>query len=53
MLRKLNDDLQANARLLAAPGIDGDKYGSILPPLILSRYFVAFIARVAIICLVV
>ena len=36
-LWKLNDDLQAHTRSLAALGIDGDKYGVILTPLILSR----------------
>ena len=35
-LWKLNDDLQAHTRSLAL-GIDGDKYGVILTPLILSR----------------
>ena len=34
---KLNDDLQAHTRSLDALGIDGDKYGVILTPLILSR----------------
>ena len=34
---KLNDDLQAQTRSLDALGIDGDKYGVILTPLILSR----------------
>ena len=36
-LWKLNDDLQAHTRSLATLGIDGDKYGVILTPLILSR----------------
>ena len=36
-LWKLNDDLQAQTRSLATLGIDGDKYGVILTPLILSR----------------
>ena len=37
VLWKLNDDLQAHTRSLSALGIDGDKYGVILTPLILSR----------------
>ena len=37
VLWKLNDDLQAHTRSLDAPGNDGDKYGGILTPLILSR----------------
>ena len=37
VLWKLNDDLQAHTRSLDALGIDGDKYGVILTPLILSR----------------
>ena len=36
-LWKSNDDLQAHDRSLATLGIDGDKYGVILTPLILSR----------------
>ena len=36
-LWKLNDDLQAHTRSLATLGVDGDKYGVILTPLILSR----------------
>ena len=36
-LWKLDDDLQAHTRNLATLGIDGDKYGFILTPLILSR----------------
>ena len=36
-LWKLNDDLQAHTRSLATLGIDGDKYGVILTPLILSH----------------
>ena len=36
-LWKLNDDLQAHTLSLATLGIDGDKYGVILTPLILSR----------------
>ena len=37
VLWQLNDDLQAHTRSLDALGIDGDKYGVILTPLILSR----------------
>ena len=37
MLWKLNDDLQAHTLSLAALGIDGDKYGVILTPLISLR----------------
>ena len=37
VLWKLNDDLQAHTRSLSALGIDGNKYGVILTPLILSR----------------
>ena len=37
VLWKLNDDLQAHTRSLDALGIDSDKYGFILTPLILSR----------------
>ena len=36
-LWKLNDDLQAHNHSLATLGIDGDKYGVILTPLILSH----------------
>ena len=36
-LWKLYDDLQAHTRSLATLGIDGDNYGVILTPLILSR----------------
>ena len=38
ILWKLYDDLLTHTRSLESLGIDGDKYGVILTPLILSRF---------------